>query len=195
MKKRILVIVTMVLAIMLAVVSASAEWIKTENGKPANAREWPDSDSTLLARIPYGTAIKVVGSSVNGYTPIVLASGSDQAYVLTRFIKKSKPAPYKPDPNKKNNSSTKKTSGELQSGILSEFKAAKWVAPYDVRTIHPRSSGLINMRFAPSKKATLVESFVSGQTVTVLCQLKDWVLVQCPTDGKVGYIRHDFLQQ
>ena len=196
MKKRILVIVTMILAVMLAVVSASAEWIQTSNGNPANGRAYPDKDSTLIAYVPYGAEVSIVGPAVNGYVPITLKSGSDMVYVLSRFVKRYKPGPYEPQPDSKKDTSKKKqTTGEVQAGIFAEFKSAVWVTPYDMKTYHKRSSGIINMRFAPNKKATLVDALVSGQTVTVLCEMKTWYLVQCPKDGRIGYIRKDFLQK
>ena len=127
---------------------------------------------------------------MNGYTELSNGGGM---WVLTRFLVSSPPAPYVPGKDGRKGSSS--SGGSAQSAIYSEFKAARWVTPYNVFTYHNRSSGVINMRYAPAKNSPLVESYKPGETLVVICELKDWIEVQDPETGKVGYIRHDFLQR
>lgn len=193
MFKRTLILVT-VLVLALTVCStafAATKWIKTNNGKPANARSAPDVNSDWVGEFPYGSEVYTMGSApVNGYTELSNGGGM---WVLTKFLVNSKPGPYVPGGNSGKSSSS--SSGDTQNVIYSEFKAARWVTPYEVVTCHNRSSGVINMRFAPSKNAPLVEAYKPGETLTVICELKDWIEVQDPETGKVGFIRHDFLQR
>ena len=69
------------------------------------------------------------------------------------------------------------------------------MTPYAVSTYHKRASGLVNMRWAPSEKAKLIHSYPSGETLTVLAELKNWYQVQDPETGWVGFIRSDFLMR
>ena len=194
MRKRILVCMTAMLLVLAICATASAAWIKTGNGKPANGRGGPGKDYELIAPLAYGLEIVVTGGSQNGYTPVMLPSGSDEVWVLSKFIVKSKPEPYTPA-TKTDSSKSTGSGADAQTGIYAEFKAAKWVTPYEVTTCHQRASGTINMRWAPAKSAPLVQSYMPGETLTVLCELKDWYQVEDSETGKVGFIRHDFLQK
>ena len=195
MFKRTLTLV-MVLALALAVCSAAlaeTKWIKTHNGKPANARSEPDIHSDLVGDFPYGSEVYTMGTSpINGYTELSNGGGM---WVLTKFLVSSPPAPYTPGKDSGRGSSSSSSEGSAQSAIYNEFNAARWVTPYDVYTCHNRSSGIINMRYAPSKNAPLVDSYKPGEPLVVICELRDWMEVQDPETGRVGYIRHDFLQR
>ena len=194
MRKRVLVCVTAMLLVLAICASASAAWIKTENGKAANGRGGPGKDYPLIAPVAYGREIVVTGGSQNGYTPIMLPSGSDEVWVLSRFIVNYNPGKYTPSPKPDSGKSSDNKS-DAQNSIYAEFKAARWVNPYEVTTYHKRSSGTINMRWAPAKNAPLIQTYRSGKTLNVLCELKDWYQVEDPETGKVGFIRRDFLQK
>lgn len=194
MRKRVLVCVTAMLLVLAICASASAAWIKTENGKAANGRGGPGKDYPLIAPVAYGREIVVTGGSQNGYTPIMLPSGSDEVWVLSRFIVNYNPGKYTPSPKPDSGKSSGNKS-DAQNSIYAEFKAARWVNPYEVTTYHKRSSGMINMRWAPAKNAPLIQTYRSGETLNVLCELKDWYQVEDPETGKVGFIRRDFLQK
>ncbi len=194
MRKRVLVCVTAMLLVLAICASASAAWIKTENGKAANGRGGPGKDYPLITPVAYGREIVVTGGSQNGYTPIMLPSGSDEVWVLSRFIVNYNPGKYTPSPKPDSGKSSGNKS-DAQNSIYAEFKAARWVNPYEVTTYHKRSSGTINMRWAPVKNAPLIQSYRSGESLTVLCELKDWYQVEDPETGKVGFIRRDFLQK
>ena len=195
MLKRTLILVTVLVLVLTACAAALADtmWIKTNNGKPANARSEPNVNSSLVAEFAYGSEVYTMGTApVNGYTELSNGGGM---WVLTRFLVSSKPAPFVPSKDDGKKSSSSKSSGDAQSEIYNEFKAAVWVTPYTIRTSHPRSSGVVNMRFAPSKNAPLIESFKTGKSLTVLCELKNWIEVQDPDTGKVGYIHKNYLQR
>ena len=194
MKKRILASVLAMLLIMAVSTSALAatRWIKTGNGKPAVGREGPSKDYNVLTYLGYGTIVNTVGSSENGYTPVQMPGGSDTAYVLTKFLAKGEPDQYVPS---QKNSDSSSTPAGLQSSIVSEFNAAKFVSPYNVVTYHKRASGRINMRWAPNAKAKLIHSYAAGEMLTVLAELKNWYQVQDPENGWVGFIRSDFLMR
>jgi hypothetical protein len=203
MFKRVLVFVTaMVLVLAMGVTAASAEWIKTGDGHPANGRAAADHGSALVGYAYYGEQVQPEGQSVNGYTYLV-----DKGFwVLTKFLINHDPGEFVPGTNKGTNEggssssggssrSSGQSSGQAQGGDSAEYNAARWVTPYQVTTYHKRSSGVINMRWAPNKKSVLIQSYNPGTTLTVLCELKTWSMVQDPQTGKVGFIRSDFLQK
>ena len=194
MRKRILVFALAMLLILAVSTSALAatRWIKTGNGKPAAGREGPSRDYALLTYLGYGTQVNTVGKSQNGYTPVQMPGGSDTAYVLTKFLVKSVPGPFVPSEASGSSSSS---SAGLQSSIVNEFNAARFVTPYEISTYHKRASGLVNMRWAPSEKAKLIHSYPAGERLTVLAELKNWYQVQDPETGWVGFIRSDFLMR
>ena len=192
MFKRTLILVTALVLALVVCASALAEtkWIKTGNGKPANARSGPSKDTDLVGTFPYGSEVYTMGTApINGYTELSNGGGM---WVLTKFLVSAPPAPYVPSSDSGKSSSSSAAS-EAQNSMNNEFKNAKWVSPYEVVTTHNRSSGVINMRYAPSKNAPLVDSYKPGETLQVICELKDWVEVQDPETGKVGFIRRDFL--
>ena len=194
MRKRILVSALAMLLILAVSTSALAatRWIKTGNGKPAAGREGPSRDYALLTYLGYGTQVNTVGKSQNGYTPVQMPGGSDTAYVLTKFLVKNVPGPFVPSEASGSSSSS---SAGLQSSIVNEFNAARFVTPYEISTYHKRASGLVNMRWAPSEKAKLIHSYPAGERLTVLAELKNWYQVQDPETGWVGFIRSDFLMR
>lgn len=195
MFKRILILVTVLVLALTACAAAFAEtmWIKTGNGKPANARSGPSKDTDLVGEFPYGSVVYTMGSApVNGYTELSNGGGM---WVLTKFLVSVPPAPYVPSPDSGKGSTPAQGTSDGLNTIYNEFKAAKWVTPYNVVTTHNRSSGVINMRYAPSKNAPLVDTYKPGETLIVICELKDWLEVQDPESGKTGFIRHDFLQR
>ena len=194
MRKRILVSALAMLLILAVSTSALAatRWIKTGNGKPAAGREGPSRDYALLTYLGYGTQVNTVGKSQNGYTPVQMPGGSDTAYVLPKFLVKSVAGPFVPSEASGSSSSS---SAGLQSSIVNEFNAARFVTPYEISTYHKRASGLVNMRWAPSEKAKLIHSYPAGERLTVLAELKNWYQVQDPETGWVGFIRSDFLMR
>ena len=198
--KRFLTLVIAIMLVMTVLVStafADIRWIKTGNGKPANGRSGPGKDYEYITGVPYGTQVMISGASANGYTPIVLPAGSDEVYVLTRFLVNYDPGAYvpSPSPSKPSGGGSGSSTAGVQSDIIKEFKEARFVPPYDVTTYHKRASGLINMRWAPSKKAPLIHAYSSGERLLVRAELKDWYQVEDPDTGWVGFVRSDFLQK
>ena len=205
MFKRILVtVIALMLVLAIGMSSAAAtKWIKTSNGKPANGRTGPGKDYDFAGYFFYGEAVTPDGQSVNGYTYL-----TEGAWVMTKFLVDYDPGEYVPGSNKGTNeqssggsSSSGKSSGgssgssAIQSSTIAEYKAARYVTPYEVTTYHKRSSGKINMRWAPNKKAPLINAYAPGEKLMVIAELKEWRQVQDPATGWVGFIRADFLQR
>ena len=150
-------------------------WVYTENGGSLNARSAPCYGDNQIFSIPYGSEVQVEYNLGNGWTRLVAAGAYPDIYVQTRFLIDHKPG-----------------AAEM-SAINKEFKAARKVAPYTVVTKAGRGSGFVNLRWAPNKKAQLIQSYKSGVELTVIAELKEWKQVEDPSTGSVGFIRGDFL--
>jgi len=194
MTKRILALTAAIIMVMaLYIPAAMADYtmyVYTANGRTLNAREYPDGDAKVLFGIPYGEEVWVSADLGNGWTRLNAAGAYDYVYVQSRYLVPNPPGP-KPTP-KPGGGGSSGTSG-IQSDIAAEFKAAHLVKEYTVETRNSRATGVVNMRWAPSKKAPLIISYKNGATLTVIAELKDWKQVRDEETGATGFIRQDFL--
>ena len=191
MTKRVLVMAVAVVMMMALLIPATLAdytmYVYTANGRTLNAREYPSTDARVCFNIPYGEQVWVDADLGNGWTRLNAAGGYTYLYVQSRFLVYDQPGP-KPTPQPGG-----KTSGTPQNEIDAEFKAARLVNPYAVETRNARATGVVNMRWAPSKKAPLIEAYKNGASLTVIAELKDWKQVMDEETGAVGFIRQDFL--
>ena len=194
MIKRFLAVTVAIVLVMVMFIPASlasfSMWVYTENGRTLNARSAPQTGDNVLFGIPYGTEVQVDYHLGNGWTRLMGAGAYEYIYVQTRFLVSSPPGP-KPTPKPNGGGSS---SADISAEIAQELAAARLVTnPYTVETKNSRATGTVNMRWAPSKKAQLLESYRNGTPLLVIAELKTWKQVQDPETGAVGFIRGDFL--
>ena len=193
MTKRILALAVAVMLVMaLYIPAAMADYtmyVYTANGRALNAREYPSTDANVAFTYRYGDEVWVNADLGNGWTRLNAAGAYDYVYVQTRYLVPNPPGP-KPTP-KPGGSGT--GSSSIQKDIDAEFKAAHLVKEYTVETRNSRATGVVNMRWAPNKKAPLIVSYKNGAPLTVIAELKDWVQVRDEETGATGFIRKDFL--
>ena len=195
MNKRILSLVAAVVMLMtMFALTTSASAIYTvysacENGKPLNVRSGPGKQYEVIGSISYGEQIPIDHDVGNGWLEVVW--GSVPGYVMKSLTVRNNPGKYVPPTNK----DTKKTEEESE-GYNSLFSSAKLVSPYTVTLKATQASkGLANLRWAPSKSATLLKSFPEGSQVTVLAELKNWYQVSDPVSGVVGFINTAYVSK
>jgi uncharacterized protein YgiM (DUF1202 family) len=186
MSKRILslvAIVTLLVTMFAFMTSASAiytAYSHCDNGKPLNVRSGPGKNYDIVGKYDYGEAIAIDHDLGNGWSEVVW--GSVPAYVMTSLITRTYPGKY--DPSKQKSAATTAT------GLNAIFEKAKFVTPYTV-TLQPTrtSKGSANVRWAPSKSATLLKAYGSGTQMTVLAEFgSNWYQVQDPVAGTVGFV-------
>lgn len=198
MTKRVLVMAVAVVMMMALLIPAALAdytmYVYTANGRTLNAREYPSTDARVCFNIPYGEQVWVDADLGNGWTRLNAAGAYDYVYVQSRYLVFDKPGPKPtPQPGGGGSSSSSSALTQIQKDIDAEFKAARLVTPYTVETRNARATGVVNMRWVPSKKAPLIETYKNGATLTVLAELKDWKQVQDEETGAVGFVRQDFL--
>jgi SH3-like domain-containing protein len=59
----------------------------------------------------------------------------------------------------------------------------------------PRSNGVANVRWAPSKKSKLLKAYPSGSQVKVIAELDKWYQVQDPVTGETGFVNTAYVQR
>jgi len=192
MIKRFLVLTLTVAILLTMLMPVSHAWfymyVYTANGKTLNVRSAPTGGDNVIGQLKYGEEVAVDYHLGNGWTALMGAGAYSNTYVQTKFLVYDKPGP-KPKPNP---TPATDTSGEA-AAIEAEFKAARLVTPYSVVTQNTRASGFVNLRWAPFKKAQLIQAYRNGVELEVIAELKDWRQVRDPATGAVGFIRYDFL--
>ena len=194
MIKRLLTLVVAIALVMVMWIPVSSAdytmWVYTENGGSLNARLTPSYGDNVAFQIPFATPVSVNYHLGNGWTCLNAAGAYDYVYVQTKYLVNYEPHHHGGGGGGGGGSST--AAGEWNA-IQKEFKAGRRVTPYTVETRSARSSGFVNMRWAPHKKAELISSYKSGVTLEVIAELNDWRQVRDPATGAVGFIRQDFL--
>lgn len=169
-------------------------WVYTANGGALNVRATPSTGDNVIGTVQYGSNVVVDYHLGNGWTALIWGSYGT-AYVQTRYLVDYQPGPRpQPQPQPSGGGSSS-ASAEEMTAINAEFKSARRVTPYTVQTMAARSTGTVNMRWAPHKKAELIRSYKSGVDLEVIAELKDWRQVRDPETGDVGFIRQDFLER
>jgi len=188
MNKRILSLVAVVVMLMTMfafTTSASAVYIvysHCENGKPLNVRSGPGKNYEKVGSYAYGEEIPIDHDLGNGWLEVVW--GSVPGYVMKSLTSRTYPGPYVP-----NNNTNKETNTETGTDYNSLYAGAKLVTPYTVTLKATQNSkGVANVRWAPSKEATLLKAFPAGTQVQVIAELNKWYQVSDPASGAVGFV-------
>ena len=198
-------VISLVLAVMLLALTASAAlaedqgtvmYVYTKNGKVLKVRSSMSTkdDSNVIGTLPYGTKVVTYGGNYNGWTLIDYGDGWTDAYVMYRFLSKTKPDPFDPsiDPKQDTKDPVREASTVAQLNDL--IASAKVVDPYTVTVRPVRASGWAYMRWFPSRSAKEMATFSANYDLTVIAELKDWYQVSDPATGKVGFIYKSYVQ-
>ncbi|MBQ9251121.1 MAG: SH3 domain-containing protein [Clostridia bacterium] len=160
------------------------------NGKALNVRSGPGKEYDVIGKIPYGEQLMVSENLGNGWAEIYW--GSVPGFVMTSLITDQQPGPYVA-PTVPAATSDNPTADVNYNAL---FQIAKQVEPYTVTLVATANSkNLANIRWAPDKKSTLLDSVVSGTEGTIIAQLgKNWYQVQLPS-GAVGFVNTAYVQK
>ncbi|MBQ3705924.1 MAG: SH3 domain-containing protein [Clostridia bacterium] len=195
-RKILTLLVAAVMAVGMAVPAVSHAWyymyVYTENGGSLNVRSEPKTGNNVLWTIPFGTQVGVDYNLGNGWTALVGAGAYDTVYVQTRFLVSTQPSSKPSGGSSGRNTSTNASTASELNVIFRKYTA---VTPYRVTVRPVRASGWVNLRFAPSKETEVMATFRANESVTVIAELGDWLQVEDPNTGKVGYMSKQFVAQ
>ena len=185
MSKRIisLMAVVVLLAAMFAFTTTASAYYcvysHCPNGKPLNVREGPGKEYPVIGKVPYGDPIYIIGETSPGWYQL-----NDMGYVQASLTSNSYPGPYVP-PAPTPTPAPNKSKDNLDS----IYASAKSVDPYLVTLkATPKSKGLANVRWAPTKTSKLLKAYPEGTQVRVIAELNKWYQVEDPLTGAVGFV-------
>lgn len=200
------VLMLLTLTVMPLAHAASNIWyVYTENGKTLNVRSSPVvSNGTLVGRLPYGAKVEVLYFEGNWaciyyHWDDGLLSG-DECWVQKRFLVAYQPAPHSSSyvPSGSGSSSGGSSSGSSTSkaatnygqlGELNrEFKTLQLVTPFVVSSKPVRSSGFVNLRWAPHAEAEIAGIAYYGHRLTVIASTANWYQVEDEATGKICFV-------
>lgn len=194
-KKMISLTLALALILSTALIPAAAgaensSWIMyvyTGNGRTLNVRSDPSSSASIIGRLNFGSAVSVRMTLVSGWSVIDYNGGV--AYVQSRFLVSyqpgSAPAPVTPV--------TPSSPSQSVSALNAEFRTAVKVTPYTIVARPTRSTGWVNLRWAPSMDTEVISICRQGKELTVLAELKSWYQVEDPQTGSVGFISRQYV--
>ena len=191
MKKRLLglLLAVMLLSAMVmpAAMAVTTMYVVTNTGIPLNVRSSPQvRKDNVIGSFKYGEAVGVDHDLGNGWAEVVF--GSKVGYVSTRYLSYTKPADKKggSTPSSKTTDSAK-----ILNDMNAEFKSARKVAGYTIYVNPARVTTWINLRWAPSTSARVINTYKAGDHFVVISELNNWLQVQDPSTGYIGFIWRD----
>lgn len=203
MNKRILSLISAVILLLAVVCTAAVAeeetaeeagtyYVYTENGKGLNVRSTPGG--TVVGSLKNGSSVRVDAFVDDNWALITyhydnpgFGVGDYAAYINRRYLTKTKSTQRK--------ANTDHAVATTLDEINSEFRSARKVEPYKVQVRPTRVSGWVNMRWAPSKSSELMATYKANSTLTVIKELTNWVQVEDPDTGDVGFINRVFIAQ
>ncbi|MDO5435389.1 MAG: SH3 domain-containing protein [Clostridia bacterium] len=170
-------------------------WIKTDNGKGLNLRTAPDRNADIIEVLPYRMQVYVCEINANAtWSHISMQRPNGKGFgdvidgwVMTSFLVKSDPGPYK-------NPSPKKTAEPVQEGptfndVNSAARSIKYLdVPYEavIKTRNP--ANYVHLRWFPSTSANYIEKYLRDTEILVLAESKTWAQVQILTEDTPSYV-------
>ena len=189
-----LIAITLMLAVFVPAAMAGEEgpnehagyyYVKTGNGKGLNVRDNPNGK--VVGSLKYGTRVYVDAFSDSEWALITyrydngFGKGDYAAYVSTRFLVSYNPGKFQGS-----------TSSNTAKNVM---RTEKTVAPYTIVSRPVHATGWVNLRRTPSTDTKVLNRCYAGKTLTVLAELNNWLKVQDPVTGVIGYISSKYVSR
>ena len=165
-------------------------YVYTANGKTLNVRDYPGGE--VIGHLKYGAKIHVDCFVDENWAMILYqynkpgyGTGEYACYISRRFLTKTKPAakPQKASPE---------VNAESMGDLNAEFRTMRAVTPFTIAVRPVRSSGWVNMRWAPGKDMEVVRIYYNNDRLTVLAEGANWYQVEDPNTHAVGYMMKSY---
>lgn len=183
--KWLMMFCTLVLMALPMVSRAETQWVVTPNHRSANLRSGPSMDYPVLAQIPYRTPVDVIYDIVGSSYAHCIANGQE-GYIAWDLLADYEPEQPLPTP--------KKTATPPAEGAASpSFKGFK-PALYEATVMPSNPSAFVNLRWTPSKNATVQDIYYQGQTLLVISENGIWSQVYDAQKHRSGFMMSSFLR-
>ena len=173
--------------------NASTYYVYTENRGPLNVRLEPNG--SIIGSLAYGEPVQVNSLENKNWALITFhyehpenGMGDWDAFVNRRYLIPVKPEVLVEALESEENTST----GDPMTDINREFAAARDVEPYRITVRPARATSLVNMRWIPTETGMIILGYRATEELVVLKELEDYLQVQDPDTGTVGYIHKKF---
>ena len=179
-------LLVLVLLLITQTVSAQTMYVKT-NGGHLNLRDQPFMEGEVLARLPYGQKVELLGYVDSNWAEInVKWNGTTlDGYVDKHYLSSRKPAD--------SGSDDPSYDGEGLSLLNQNYRAMNPVSPYTAYVRPSRAGGFVNLRWGPSKGTEVIERLYADHMLVIYALGRDWAQVCDPETGYYGYIMQSFL--
>ena len=162
-----------------AVTVGGTAYVVTANLGPLNVRTGPSLSNGLMATLPYGTAVTVLALSTDGNWSQIRYLGTSVGWVMNRYLSSTAPGG---------------SSGSTED-IAALFRSFQHVSTYNVSVQPSSPTGFVNLRWAPSKSAGVMETCRQGYVLQVISVGTDWCQVVDPLNGYTGFMMTAFLNR
>ena len=192
------------------VLANTTMYVYTDNRKPLNVRSAPYVGDNLITTAPYGAAINVIQLQDDGWAKIQWTP-SVVAYVQSRYLQwtrpdLSTPVPATPTPTPVPTAAPTAVPyyptaapyyptaepysyyTDSLATLNAEFRTARIVTPFTIIVRPARSSGWVNMRWAPSKDVEMITTCRNDVRLTVIAETQSWYQVVDPDSEATGFI-------
>ena len=188
--------VLMILSASMALAAGDTYYVYTENGKTLNVRSQPwVADDTLVGRLPYGGRVQVL--YFDGQWACIEHSwykngnADNVAWVQKKYLVRNKPGSGGGSSSSSSTSKPAATTGAI--GVMNrEFKTLHQVDPFTIEARPVRSSGFVNLRWAPHEEAEIAGIAYSGHELQVLAISNNWYQVEEPASGKICFVMRKY---
>ena len=171
----------------------SVYYVYTENGKPLNVRLAPNGE--IVGTLASGDEVHVTSFIDGNWAEISFhydhpekGEGDWTACVNRRFL-----ITITPDELARLiEAGENEHSGDLMTDISVEFANARKVESYRIMIRPPRVTSWANLRWIPSESGMIITQYPATKELVVLKELKNYLQVQDPETGDVGYIHRKY---
>ena len=172
-------VLLLTVAVMISLCAAASASLYYVTGNNVRVRSGPGTDYDIVSHLSMGAKIDVLSTS-HGWARMTLWSGSDEAYISTKFISRTKPT----SDRKSTTPATKTTTPAMD---YKSFVSAN----YNV-IVNP-TNNYVNMRWEASKSSPVKNVYYDGAQIRVLAENAYWCQVMDETTSDVGFILKSLL--
>ena len=164
-------------------------YVKTGDGGNLNVRSLENGET--IGGLPYGSKVGV--EWFRDEWAIILWGSYGNAKVMSKYLVSYDPGKYVgPSDDKGNVLSDSALGSETVNGLNKQYSMLTYVTPYTVRVVPDTRTGTARFRWAPSKYSTLIAQLPANYELSVIAASSNWLMVQDPGSGKIGYIATKF---
>ena len=168
----------LLIALLLIAQAAFAQtmYVKT-NGGHLNLRSQPFMEGDVMARLPYGQKVNLIGYVDSNWAEISVHwnGGTLDGYVDKHYLSSRKPSGGGDNPG---------YDGEGLADLNQRYRSMRPVSPYSAYVRPSRAGGFVNLRWGPSKGTEVIERLYADHILPVIAWGNGWAQV---SDQETGY--------